>query len=282
MKAFTRAVDKFCLTHRRFGIPRLMLYIVIGNAAVFMISALDPTRTFWGLIGFNPSYILRGQVWRLVTWVFSPAAGASLQPSSLFFTALLLYFYYFIGQTLENEWGTPKFTLYYIFGVLLNIVFGFAAWLIAGRAFYFPLSSSYLNLSMFFAFAVLFPEQHVMLFFVIPVKIKWLALINGAYFLLQIIAYVLVGNILGALLPIVATLNFLLFCGDDLLRLVGRIKSTRRSSPLISEKPPGGTGARRRRARTGTSAPSAEKLMPTTRILNSATAPLQRLSLLLH
>jgi len=220
LRAFIRAVDKFCLTHRRFGIPRLMLYIVIGNAAVFLISALDPTRTFLGLIGFNPSYILQGQVWRIVTWVFSPAAGVSLQPSSLFFTALLLYFYYFIGQTLENEWGTPKFTIYYIFGVLLNIIFGFAAWLLAGRAFYFPLSSSYLNLSMFFAFAVLFPEQQVMLFFIIPIKIKWLALINGAYFLLQIIAYILVGNILGALLPIVATLNFLLFCGDDLLRLV--------------------------------------------------------------
>ena len=220
MRAFVKALDKFCLTHRRFGIQRLMLYIVIGNVAVYLISALDMTRTFVSLIGFNPSAILHGQVWRLVTWVFTPSAVGYLSISSLFFTALLLYFYYFIGQTLEREWGTPKFTIYYIFGMLLNIVYGFAAWLIAGRPTDFGIDPSYLNLSMFFAFAALFPEHRVMLFFIIPIKIKWLALLSGAYFVLQIIILALSGNFIGAFLPIVAILNFILFCGDDLLSLV--------------------------------------------------------------
>ena len=214
MRAFIKAVDKFCLTHRRFGIQRLMLYIVIGNVATYLISALDMTRTFASLISFSPSAILHGQVWRLVTWVFSPSASGYLSISSLFFTALLLYFYYFIGSTLEREWGTPKFTIFYLFGMLLNIVFGFATWLIAGQAYLEP---SFMNLSMFFAFAVLFPEQRVLLFFIIPIKIKWLALINAGYFVILIILFAVRGNIVGALLPIVAILNFFLFCGDELL-----------------------------------------------------------------
>jgi membrane associated rhomboid family serine protease len=220
LRSFIRAVDKFSLTHRRFGIPRLMLYIIIGNVAVYLISALDPTRTFAYYIAFDPSAILRGQIWRLVTWVFSPAAAGGLGLSSLFFTALLLYFYYFIGQTLEREWGTPKFNIYYLFGMLLNILFGFAVYFISGRAYSVAIDTSYLNLSMFFAFAVLFPEQRVMLFFVIPIKIKWLALVDAAFFVLQIIASLLRGNVLGAIFPIVAILNFILFCGDDLMSLV--------------------------------------------------------------
>lgn len=220
MKAFLRAIDKFCLKHRRFGIPRLMLYVVIGYIAVFLISMLDTTNTFLGLIYFDPALVLRGQVWRLVTWVFFPSAGGVLSPSSLLFTALMLYFYYFIGSTLEREWGTPKFTIFYAFGILLNILYAFLVWGITGGAQSPLLDSSFLNLSMFFAFAVLFPEQRVLLFFIIPVKIKWLALIDAAFFVLSILSNVLAGHYLTALLPVVAVLNFFLFCGEDLMRML--------------------------------------------------------------
>ncbi|SHH51502.1 Membrane associated serine protease, rhomboid family [Sporobacter termitidis DSM 10068] len=225
MRAFIRAVDKFCLTHRRFGIPRLMLYIIIGNAAVYLLSALDTTHTFAYFLVFDPSAILSGQVWRLVTWLFLPSATGSLGLSSLFFTALMLYFYYFIGVTLEREWGTAKFTIFYIFGFLLSIVYAFAVWLISGGRTFPMLDASYLNLSMFFAFAVLFPEQRVLLFFIIPIKIKWLALIDAAYFAIQIVAMAIAGRYWSALLPIVATLNVLLFCGDDLIRLIRPYKA---------------------------------------------------------
>ena len=219
-----RAVDKFCLTHRRFGIQRLMLYIVFGSAAVYLVGSMVPA--LYAYVTFNPSAILRGEVWRLVTWVFSAAAGNALMPGSIIFTALLLYFYYFIGQTLEREWGTPKFTIYYIFGVVLNIIYGFVAWLIVGRpAFGISIDASFLNLSMFFAFAVLFPEQRVMLFFIIPIKVKWLGLIDAVYFLYQIVAALVYGNYLYALLPIVAILNFILFCGDDLIHLLRPYKA---------------------------------------------------------
>lgn len=225
MRAFNKAVDKFCLTHRRFGIPRLMLYIIIGTAAVYLIPLLVQSYAFLGLITFDPAAILRGEIWRLVTWVFIPTT------SQILFEALLLYFYYFIGNTLEREWGTAKFTIYYLFGILINVIYGFAVWLISGQSLPPSLDSSYLNLSMFFAFAVLFPEQRVLLFFIIPIKIKWLALLDAAYFLFQIASTAIAGQFAYAFLPLVAILNFFLFCGDDLVNLIRpyRARNTRQA-----------------------------------------------------
>lgn len=224
LKAFLRAIDKFCLTHRRFGIPRLMLYVVIGYIAFYLISMLDTTHTFLRLIYFDPALVLRGQVWRLITWVFYPSAGGTLS-TSLLFTALMLYFYYFIGSTLEREWGTPKFTIFYFSGILLNILYAFLVWGITAGALSPILDSSFLNLSMFFAFAVLFPEQRILLFFIIPVKIKWLALIDAAFFVISIVSYVMVGAFIAALLPVVAVLNFFLFCGEDLMGMLRPYKA---------------------------------------------------------
>jgi membrane associated rhomboid family serine protease len=221
-----RVIDKFSLTHRRFGIQKLMLYIVIGTGAVFLIDAMDTTHTFLGLIYFDPALIiLKGQVWRLITWLFYPT------DRNIIFLALMLYFYYFIGTTLEREWGTPKFTIYYIIGVLLNIIYGFAVWLIADAPVF--LTSSFLNLSMFFAFAVFYPDQRVLLFFVIPIKIKWLALFDAVYFLYIIISALVAGSYFFALLPIVAVLNFFLFCGDDLMHFL-RPYQTRNSKQAIN------------------------------------------------
>lgn len=218
MRALMRAIDKFSLTHRRFGIRRLMLYIVIGSGVIYLIAAMDTTQTFLRLILFDPAAILRGEVWRLFTWVFFPTGGNSLMPTSIIFNALVLYFYYFIGMTLEREWGTAKFNIYYIIGFLLNVIYAFAIWLIARQTFF--LDASFLNLSMFFVFAVFYPDQRVLLFFIIPIKIKWLALIDGVYFLISIISNLITGNYFYALLPIVAVLNFFIFCNEDLLHLL--------------------------------------------------------------
>jgi hypothetical protein len=223
-----RAIDKFSLTHRRFGIRKLMLYIIIGYGAVYLIAAMDRTFTFLSFLYFDPALILKGQLWRLVTWVVFPISGGSLSPSSLLFTGLMLYFYYFIGTTLEREWGTPKFNIYYILGVLLNILYGFAFWLITGTSFHYlltPLSASFLNLSMFFAFAVFYPDQRVLLFFIIPIKIKWLALADAVYFLYVIVSSLIGGAYLFALLPIVAVLNFFVFCYDDLMHYLRPYKT---------------------------------------------------------
>jgi len=208
-------VDRFCAKHPRFGIPNLMLFIIIGNAVVYLFSAMDTTGLFRYYLYFIPSRIVVGEVWRLVTFVLVPEGG------NILFVALFLYFYYFIGNTLENTWGSGKFTIYYFGGVILNIVFGFIIWGITGASsLAIGLDSHFINLSMFFAFATLYPDTRVLLFFFIPIKIKWLALVNALYFLYIFVITSFPMNFL----PLVAILNYLIFCGEDLSRTLRPMK----------------------------------------------------------
>ena len=208
MKAISRAIERFCQKHRKFGVPRLMLYIVFISAAVFVIHQMDRTQTLLAFLIFDPDLILRGQVWRLLTWLFLPLNN------NIFFTAIMLYFYYFIGSTLEREWGAAKFTVYYIFGVILNIIYGFLIrYLFMVVPYIVP---NFINLSMFFAFAVLFPDHRILLFFIIPIKIKWLAIVDACFFAYSIITEMIFGYVVMALLPIVALLNFFIICGSDM------------------------------------------------------------------
>lgn len=200
-----------------------MLYIVIISAAVFILSMMDTTKSLLNLLRFSPYYILRGQVWRLVTWAFLPLND------NILFTALMLYFYYFIGSTLEQQWGTPKFTIYYVFGLILNLIYGFV---IYGFVYsytyvigpYINIVPNYINLSMFFAFATLYPDNRIMLFFVIPIKIKWMALVNALFFAYSIISALVSGNVVLALLPLVALLNFFIICGSDIANHLRRLR----------------------------------------------------------
>ena len=225
MRAISRAIDRFCQKYRGFGIPRLMLVIVLISAGVFILSGLG--NGLLGFLAFHPVLIMRGEVWRLFTWIFLPVNN------NIFFFAIALYFYYMIGSTLEREWGAGKFTIYYFFGILLNIIYGFAMWFALGvNVFIIP---TFLNFSMLFAFATLFPDFTVRLFFVIPLKIKWLALFNAAFFVYQIISGILLGQVFLALLPVVAVLNYILICGDELLSYIRPMK-IRRSSQIVNFK----------------------------------------------
>lgn len=232
MKSFNRAIDRFCNKHRGFGIPRLMLYIVILTAIVFLVGGTG----LHFFLRFHPEAIFRGQIWRLITWIFIPT-GAGTGFGGIFFTALMLYFYYFIGSTLEREWGTPKFTVYYLFGMLLNILYALIVWLIFGTVFL--LTPMFLNLSMFFAFAVLFPDFTIRLFLIIPIKIKWVALFNAAFFIFNIISGIinaittgsLIPGLVIAFLPLIAILNFILICGGDLASYLRPL--TARNAPQV-------------------------------------------------
>lgn len=219
MKKLMRSIDRFCARHPRFGIQNLMIFIIVGNVLVWLFSMMDTTGTLMGYLYFSPYHILRGQVWRLVTFALIP------ESTSILSFALSLYFYYFIGSTLERQWGQAKFTLYYISGMLFTIVYGFVIYFITGINC--GATATYINLSMFFSFATLFPETRVLLFFFIPIKIKWLAYVDAAFFVLAVIMNSFPLNIL----PVVAVLNYLLFCGGWLFDFVrpSRIKQHRRT-----------------------------------------------------
>lgn len=209
MKSIMRHIDRFCLTHPRFGIRNLMLYIVIGNAVVWLFSIMDTTKLLGPLLAFSAEKIFtQGQVWRLFTFVLVPETSG-------LWLLIALYFYYWIGSSLERQWGAGKFTIYYLSGMLFNILFGTLMWLVLGEDVL--VTASFINLSMFFSFATLFPDTLVLLFFIIPVKVKWLAYLDAAIFAWAVISNPFPVN----LLPIVAVLNYLIFCGSwlfDLLR----------------------------------------------------------------
>ena len=201
-----RKIDEFCLQHPNFGFPHLIKYITIANA-VFWLLMMVNTR-FLYYMTFNPYAILHGQVWRLISFVFIP-------PSTSFLALISIYFYYFIGTALEQQWGTARFNIYYFSGILLTVIYGFLMYFIFGKNV--NLTASYVYLSMFFSFAALFPDMQVLLFFVIPIRMKWLAIVDAVFFLISVFSTPFPEN----LLPVVAVLNFVIFCLDDLLALIG-------------------------------------------------------------
>ena len=140
MRAMQQWLDRFCYKHPRLSIPGLMRYIVIGNVLVFLLDLFStggyPIAT--SLLSFSSDAILQGQIWRIITFVFVPATSRNI-----FLFAITLYFYYFIGNALEREWGSNKFTIFYFFGILLNILVGF---LVGTASMYYVL-----NYLLFFA-----------------------------------------------------------------------------------------------------------------------------------
>lgn len=220
MKKLYDGVQRFCAAHPRFGIPNLMRVIVIGNVAVYVLMLLTQANDANALsfLTFNLNALLHGEVWRLVTFVFVPAY------SSPFALLISLYFYYWIGSTLERQWGTARFNLYYISGALLTVLGVVLASLITGNPYLTAAGTGYVNLSMFFAFAFLFPDTTVLLFFILPVRMKWLAYLDGALFAFDIIKAIGAHNWAGVVLPIVALLNFAVFIWPEVHYLKERAK----------------------------------------------------------
>ena len=204
MKDPMRFVDKFLYRHPNFGVSGLARYIAIGSGVAWVIGLINPV--LYGYLSFNAAAVLHGQIWRLLSFMFIPASTSWLGFISIMF-------YYWIGTTLEQYWGSGKFTLYVLVNMLITILYGFVMY---AFGLSFGLSAEYIYLAMFFAFAVYFPDTQVLFMMIIPVKMKYLAYIDAAFFLYSILTSPFPYNTL----PVVAILGFLLFCGGELL---GRI-----------------------------------------------------------
>lgn len=197
-------VTKFANRHPNFGLPNLMKYVAIANVAFWLISLVNPV--LYSYLVFSPRLILQGQLWRMVTFAFMPSTTGLLALVSI-------YFYYWIGNTLEQYWGTAQFNLFFFSGMLFTVVYGLAVWLLFRVDV--PATAEYVYLSMFLAFAVMFPDTSVFLLFIpIPIKMKWLAIVDAVFFVYEVI----ISPFPYKLLPVVAMLNFFIFCGGDLFR----------------------------------------------------------------
>lgn len=190
-------LDKLEKRIGKFCIRNLMIYIIAMNAVVFLMAYLFPELNIVSRLALVPELVLKGEVWRLVTFLFIPM---SFHPFWIIFT---LYFYYMIGTSLEHEWGAFKFNVYYFIGVLGTIAGAF----LGGLG-----TSMFLNLSLIFAFAYLFPNYQIMIFFFFPVKIKYLALFYAAGLVFTFALMPIVGliTVLGS------AVNFILFFWKDI------------------------------------------------------------------
>ena len=183
----------------RYAIPNLMLYIVAGMAIVFVVDMVVTPMTGFsarGLFAFSRSLILRGQVWRLLTFIFIPPSSSSLW---IIFT---LYIYWLFGSGLQQQWGSFRFNLFYLCGIVGSAIAG----MITGYT-----TNTYLNMSLLLAFALIYPDFQMMLFFFLPVKIKWLALLDAALLLLMLIT----GTWAGRLVLALSLANLALFFWRD-------------------------------------------------------------------
>lgn len=207
---------------KRFGkyaIKNLMYYIIMLYALGFVILLVKP-EIYSQWLSLNAPAILHGQVWRIFTYIIYPPSG------SLITILISLYFYYTVGTLLERQWGTFRFNLYFFTGVLLHAIAAIFIYLVWGMVL--EMGTYYLNLSMFFAFAAMFPDMQVLFMWILPIKMKWLAWIDGIYFAVTIAAgffsdhlpieviyrlyeFGIIANKAYAVMALVSLLNFLIY-----------------------------------------------------------------------
>ena len=196
----------------RFAIPNLMLYIIILYGFGFAINMFVP-GFYTQYLSLNAEAILQGEVWRLLTFIIQPPS------TKLLFVVFTLYLYYSLGQSLEYTWGTFRFNMYFFTGVLLHIIAAMLTYGLTGLSL--PMGTYYLNLSLFFAYATIYSNQRFYIFGILPIKVKWLAWIDAAYFgyaILQAFLPAYGGDPLTGILykaialeAFVSILNFLIF-----------------------------------------------------------------------
>lgn len=190
----------------KFAIPNLMRVLIACYIVGYVFQTTFPE--FLNFLTLEPYFILKGQVWRLVTWIIVPESGFNI-----FFTLIMLYFYYSIGTDLERTWGEFRFNLYIFGGIIFTDIAAMILFFVIGGQASFALSMAglfstyYINLSLFLAFAMTYPDHQVLFMFVVPVKMKWMGLV---YLILQFY-FILTTDWIGKTAIIASLFNFILF-----------------------------------------------------------------------
>lgn len=203
----------------KYAIPNLTLYLIICYGIGYLMQFLVPAG--YQYLMLDPFLVLKGQVWRLVTWILIPPDS-----SNIFFVLITLYLYYSLGGLLERIWGTYKYNVYLFSGLLFTILGAFVLCgysvlmgaqptmytglylLNNGSTVYFgQFSTYYINMSIFLACAASIPDVQVLLMFLFPIKVKWLGIVYGIILLVNCIQ----GGIATWIVVIFSLLNFLVF-----------------------------------------------------------------------
>lgn len=190
-------LEKLEKKFRRVGIPNITLYLVGGQAIVYMFGIteqIDITRLL-----LIPANVLRGEVWRLFTFIFMPSFTNPV------FMLFALYLFYLMGTALENYWGTFRYNVFLLIGYAATVAVAFLTPNV-------PASNIFLGGSIFLAFATLNPDFELAIFFILPVKIKWLALLTWIGYIFQIV----VGSWTTRFMVLASICNYLVFFSRDI------------------------------------------------------------------
>lgn len=205
---------------RRFGflaIHNLTVYLIVGQVLTFAMMALRGNQLeILRHMVFTFDRFASGEVWRIISFLLIPP------PAHWIWIAFAWIVFYLMGTALERHWGAFRYTLYLFIGVLGAVIVA---------AFYptMPVTNYYIGYSVTFGFAYLYPNFELRIYFILPVKIKWLALIIAVLLLVELInsptpiRLVILGSLI----------NFPLFFGADLIR---SLRAKKRVSERKAEK----------------------------------------------
>lgn len=195
---------------RKFGkyaIRNLTVYIIATYIIAYFLQFLGRAGLpVLGYLTLDPGLILRGQVWRLISWVLIPPDSFNL------ITLIILFTYYQLGSVLEKTWGAFLYNVYIFFGLIMTVIGAFILYAFMGDAYTIlgygsQFSTYYVSLSIFLGFALTYPDMQMLLYFFIPIKIKYLAVIDVVYLLYSVVT----GNWAGRVVIICSLMNVIVF-----------------------------------------------------------------------
>jgi hypothetical protein len=194
----------------RYAVPNLTVFLIVGQVLVYVAYQLSPGQAGIDIleaVQLNPAEVQNGEFWRLITFLFAPPT------TNLIFAFFFWYLFYLMGTTLEAVWGDFRYNVYLAIGYLASIAMAMAFWFSFGMHNQMA-SNAFLYGSVFLAFARLYPDFELLLFFILPVKIKWLALLTWIMYGWTF----LTGEWLDRIMVVAAVLNYLLFFGREILQ----------------------------------------------------------------
>lgn len=198
MNPLEKFLNKLERKYGRFAIHNLPMYIVVLYGIGFVLQLVNPYMSYY--LELNPYLVLHGEPWRILTFLIMPPNADPI------FIIFVLLFYYSICQSLEHVWGSFRFNVYYFTGVIGTIIGSFILYAITSNSMIF-MNTYYLNMSLFLAFAASFPNMVVYFMFILPVKVKWLGVLDAVYLGMAFLR----GDLGTKIAIVVAMLNFLLF-----------------------------------------------------------------------
>ncbi len=230
----------------RFAIPHLTFFMIGFYVIGYILAAINEEAA--GFMALNPALILKGQVWRIFTWIVIPPRALEGNFLSLFLTIVMLFFYLSIGTNLERAWGNFRYNLYIFGGMLITLIAAFVIYfilsaaagagesgeLIVGGFIGAFTSTYYILMSMFLGFAATFPDAQVYLYFVLPIRVKWLGIIYFALMIYDAIGFIRMIAAGGIIywIPVVimaaSIMNFLIFYFSTRGNIISRMQSAKR------------------------------------------------------